>query len=264
MKISEKDFLELRIAVDILENPGIAARLSNYIGRPFEKSFDTLPEKWSNYIMKATKAALKKALDCAVFTIKDGPAKYPANIAHKMLAGLSGAVGGAFGLIALSLELPVSTTIMLRSIADIAKSEDEDISLIETKLACLEVFALGGASTSDDSAESGYLVIRSLMASYISQAAKYMAKGVLDEGAPVILKLIAIIASRFSVPVTQKFAAQLVPAVGAIGGASINLIFIEHFQDVARGHFMVRRLEKIYGRQLIQDEYEKIRRNGGL
>jgi hypothetical protein len=41
---------------------------------------------------------------------------------HKALATASGAAGGAFGLAALPFELPVSTIIMLRSIADIARS----------------------------------------------------------------------------------------------------------------------------------------------
>ena len=48
---------------------------------------------------------------------------------HKVLAGTSGGIGGAFGLAALPIELPVSTTIILRSIADIARSEGHDLSL---------------------------------------------------------------------------------------------------------------------------------------
>jgi EcsC protein family len=56
------------------------------------------------------------------------------------VAGLSGVLGagGTFGLAALPVELPVSTTIMLRSIADIARSEGEDLSDPETALACVE------------------------------------------------------------------------------------------------------------------------------
>jgi hypothetical protein len=38
-----------------------------------------------------------------------------------------------------------------------------------------------------------------------------------------------------------------VPVVGAIGGAIINTLFIDHFQDMARGHFIVRRLERTHG-----------------
>lgn len=53
-------------------------------------------------------------------------------------------------------------------------------------------------------------------------------------------------------PVTRrrrhKVAAQALPVVGALGGAAVNYAFIEHFQDVARGHFTVRRLERLYGK----------------
>jgi len=49
---------------------------------------------------------------------------------HKMFVATSGAVGGAFGLPALTVELPVSTITMLRSIADIARSEGEKIKSI--------------------------------------------------------------------------------------------------------------------------------------
>jgi len=49
-----------------------------------------------------------------------------------------------------------------------------------------------------------------------------------------------------------------IPTIGAIGGAVINTIFIEHFQNIARGHFMVRRLERKYGASLIEKEYQKI------
>jgi hypothetical protein len=71
------------------------------------------------------------------------------------MSGVSGAVGGFFGLPALALELPVSTTLLLRAIADIARSEGEPIKSTESRLACLEVFALGGNSRSDDATESG-------------------------------------------------------------------------------------------------------------
>ena len=38
----------------------------------------------------------------------------------------------------------MSTIIMLRSIAEIARSEGEDLSDPETALSCVQVFALGG------------------------------------------------------------------------------------------------------------------------
>jgi hypothetical protein len=62
--------------------------------------------------------------------------------------------------------------------------------------------------------------------------------------------------------VTQKVAAQTLPLVGGLGGAAVNYAFIEHFQDVARGHFTVRRLERIYGKEKVRSEYDLIA--GGL
>jgi hypothetical protein len=34
--------------------------------------------------------------------------------------------------------------------------------------------------------------------------------------------------------------------------------FIEHFQDVARGHFIVRRLERTYGKEVVRREYVRL------
>jgi len=56
--------------------------------------------------------------------------------------------------------------------------------------------------------------------------------------------------------VTSKAAAQAVPAIGAIGGAAINLAFIDHFQDMAHGHFIIRRLERTYGPETVRRAYD--------
>jgi hypothetical protein len=67
-----------------------------------------------------------------------------------------------------------------------------------------------------------------------------------------------MVASRFSINVSEKAAAQAVPVVGAIGGAIINTLFIDHFQDMAKGHFVVRRLERSHGREAIERAYEGV------
>jgi hypothetical protein len=46
--------------------------------------------------------------------------------------------------------------------------------------------------------------------------------------------------------------------VGAVSGAVVNYAFIAHFQGIARGHFTVRRLERIYGIEAIRAEYERL------
>ena len=141
----------------------------------------------------------------------------------------------------------------------IARSEGEDLSDPATALACVEVFALGGRAGSKDASESGYFAVRSVLAKTVSEAARFIAeRGVVKEGAPILLKFVTQIAARFGVVVSQKVPAQSLPVVGALGGAAVNYAFIDHFQAIARGHFTVRRLERTYGKAPIRAEYDLI------
>jgi hypothetical protein len=49
-----------------------------------------------------------------------------------------------------------------------------------------------------------------------------------------------------------------IPIVGAAGGATINYLFIDHFQAMSRGHFAIRRLERRYGEEAVKAAYEGI------
>jgi hypothetical protein len=251
MSLSKHDLDDLQYAKSLLETPGLAAKISNLLGTPIEKGFELLPAKWSDVVQNVTKESLQKALDFAVRTIGIRLKLASSDLTHKFLVVATGAGGGAFGLPALAIELPISTTIMLRSIADIARSEGEDITAVETKLACLEVFA--------DATETGYFAVRTALAKTVSEAAEYIVeKGMVKKGAPVLVKFINAVAARFGIVVSEKVVAQAVPLIGAAGGAAINAIFIDHFQDIARGHFIIRRLEKIYGKELVKKEYENL------
>ncbi len=259
MTFQQTDLNDLKKAKKLLENPGIAIKITNLLGTPIEKGFELLPDNWKAKVGEVTQEALTKAAHAAVFTMKDSPDEKASNIWHKVAVATSGGIGGFFGLPALTLELPVSTTIMLRSIADIARSEGETISEIESKIACIEVFALGGSSKSDDASESGYFAVRAALAQSITKAAEYITgKGLAEEGAPALVRLIIQIAERFSIQVSEKAAAQAVPAIGAAGGAIINTLFIDHFQDMARGHFIVRRLERKYGKEIVESTYKTV------
>ena len=92
---------------------------------PIEKAFALLPEKWAKVVNEATKKSLETALQAALLTLDDKPQLNSWEFLHKLAIVATGAGGGAFGLLGLPVELPVSTTIMLRSIADIARSEGE-------------------------------------------------------------------------------------------------------------------------------------------
>ena len=254
--ISEQDIKELQIAKHLLENPGVAAKITSVIGTPIEKAIRLLPDNWNKNIGEVTKTALIKASNAVVFTMKDVPGESASNIWHKLGVAVSGGVGGFFGLAALAVELPISTSIMLRSIADIARSEGESISSMDTKLACMEVFALGGTTRADDASEGGYYAVRAALAKSIADASEFLVtKTLTEEGAPVLIKFITVIAERFGIQVTEKAAAQAIPAIGAAGGAIINTLFMDHYQDMAKGHFIIRRLERKYGKALIEETY---------
>ncbi len=259
MEFQQNDLRDLKRAKALLENPGIAAKLTHLIGIPIEKGFKMLPDNWHAKIGEITQAALTRAVHAAVFTMKNLPGEASSNVWHKIAVAATGGFGGFFGLPAMSMELPVSTTIMLRSIADIARSEQEDIATDAAKLACIEVFALGGPTAKDNASESGYFAVRGALAQSVTKAAEYIAeKGMVEEGSPALVRLIIQVAQRFSIQVSEKAAAQAIPAIGAAGGSIINTLFIDHFQDMARGHFIVRRLERKYGAEMVATTYSNI------
>ena len=258
-EMAPQELKDLFYAKSLLENPGLTARIANTLGAPIEKGFKLLPKNWSAVVQKASKTALTKALQLAVATLGDRKRRGSSEGFHKLLVGASGGIGGAFGLAALPIELPVSTTIMLRSIADIARSEGHSISTVQTRLSCLEVFALGGRTHGDDATESSYWAVRAALARAISEAATYMTqRSVLEKTAPAVVRLVTAISSRFGVVVSEQVAAKAVPIVGAAGGTIINVLFMDHFQDMARGHFIVKRLEAKYGIELVRSTYESL------
>jgi hypothetical protein len=258
VSFSDPDREALAAAVQRLESPSLVGRLAALAGKPVGLVQSALPATASTAVAKLAKRALERALDVALFSLQNrgiiGGRKL-----HSGLACASGAIGGAFGLAALAVELPVSTTIMLRAIAAIAQEEGEDLADPRTGLACLEVFALGGPPD-EDGAEADYFVVRAMLARGLVEIADFaIDKAAIGESAPFLARFLTQIASRFGVVVSEKVAAQAVAVVGAVGGAAVNLAFIEHFQDVARGHFTVRRLERVYGIDAVRSEYDRVK-----
>jgi hypothetical protein len=126
----------------------------------------------------------------------------------------------------------------------------------------MQVFAIGGRANSDDASESGYLAVRGALAKSVTSAARFISDhGVTKEGGPALVRFITQVASRFGFVVTEKVAVQAVPIIGAVSGAIINYTFIAHFQGIARGHFTVRRLERLYGKEVVDAEYSRLSRS---
>jgi EcsC protein family len=259
-RLTPRETEDLRQAVACLEGTSFAQRLTEAVGRPVGMLRRAVPQSARRVIAHASETALRAALRLALRTIDLNTSAKPANRAHKLAAAASGALGGALGLAALPVELPISTTILLRSIAEIAREEDEDLTAPDAAFACVEVFALGGQGSGEAALESGYFAVRAALAKSVSDSARFVAtEGVTAQSAPVIARLISQIAARFGVVVSQKLAAQAAPILGAIGGAAVNAAFADHFQTLARGHFIVRRLERRHGASVVAFEYQRLR-----
>jgi hypothetical protein len=257
--LSPEDRQALEDAYRHLEHPSLAARLTNVVGTPIEIGLHLLPKNWYDKLHTGVERAITKALDMAISSLHP---HYP-SMAHehfyKVLGASTGAVGGVFGLAGLIVELPITTAIMLRAIADIAHSQGESMGSLDTRLACMQVFALGGRSEEDDASDTGYYGVRLALALSVSNAVEHIAeKGINKKSGPALVNLLTRISSRFGVVVSERAAAQIIPIVGAAGAALINTIFIHHFQDMARGHFTIRRLERKYGPDLVEAAYTSL------
>ncbi len=176
----------------------------------------------------------------------------------KLMSSLAGGLSGFVGLAALPLELPITTTNILRSIAQIARFEGEDLADRRTQMACLEVFALGQHSSQFGS-ETGYYATRAILAKATGDTfASLVQRGVAEESASLLMRFVAEITARFGLVVSERIAASAVPVIGALGGASINWVFTDYFQQLARGHFAIRRLERLYGVEPVQAWYREV------
>ncbi len=266
---ASKDWADLERAVALLESPTLTAKMANLIGSPLEFAVRKLPAVVSRRIHGAVEAALFKSAQAALWSMDNTPGKAASTRWHKAAAAATGALGGAFGFTALFLELPVSTTIMMRSVADVARSEGFDLSEMGTRHACLEVFALGGNSGQDDASETGYYITRGFTAEVMRHLSAELAGAAVGGGGVMIgltpkeagkwlAKIVEKVAARFGVVVTEKFAAQAVPVIGAVAGATLNTMFTDYYQDMARGHFIVRRLEKQYGYETVRAAYNQL------
>jgi EcsC protein family len=259
-EMSPRDLADLRQAATKLEGRSFAMTVAAKVGMPVEALLRFLPERAHRFIGVAVDKALQQCLRAALAFGQGGSGSPRSNRRHKLSTAVTGAVGGFFGLPGLAVELPVTTAIMLHSIAGIAAREGEDLRQPEAALACLQVLAFDPQGGSNGAVESAYYATRAALAQVTRDAAAYVAqKGIAKEGAPALVSFLAKVAARFGLEVSEKVAAQLIPVAGAAGGMALNVLFTAHFQRLAEGHFTVRRLERKYGPELVHREYELVR-----
>lgn len=225
-------------------------------------------------VQKITESVLLKIIQANLLTIqKNKTFKTPSKNMYKGIVTGTGAISGffgastGFGTAIFASEVTLTTKFLMRTIMDIARSEGEDIYTLEGQMACLQVFALGGGSKNDDDLEASYYTTRialnstinNVSASGIKVTLESLAKGAGVLGSNAIGNFLSKIATRLSLLISEKFLAQAVPVIGALGGGGLNYVFVDHFQKMATAHFTVRRLERKYGEAAVKSAFQNIK-----
>jgi hypothetical protein len=246
----------LRAAYFILEQPDFTARLSEAAGRPVSEVLRFAPKTFEARILRTADRALRQAASVAVRSLDPAGGRANASLA---LAGASGAISGFFGGGALAVELPVTTTLILRAVAEVARRHGEDLSNLETRMECVAVLGLSGGSRGEGP-DVGYFAARAAIARLVANASGALVeRGAASASATAFSALVRAVAPRFGSVVSERAAASALPILGALGGATLNLLFVRHFERAAHGHFTIRRLERLYGPDVVQAYYRGLR-----
>ena len=157
-----------------------------------------LPEGVRRQIERATAQALATSYGLA------GRAPDLGERGPMVAAIAAGAAGGAGGLATAVAELPVTVTLLLNAIRGVAREAGLDPEADWVRAECLQVFAAGSPLAADDGVNTSFVASRLALTGSTVQ------------------NLIAPIAPKLAAVLGQKLAAQAVPVIGAISGATLK------------------------------------------
>jgi len=201
---------------------GIGMQALGMIGSQAEDLMKRLPKSVSDQLDSLARGALETTFDAATISRKAIPdQKDWLNTAFTVGTGAAGGLGGIGTALA---ELPVTTTVILRSVQGIAREHGFDPDDEDTRMDCVQVFASAGPLADDDGIDTSFLSMR------------------LGLTGATLQGLLSKVAPRLATVLGQKLAAQTVPVLGAVAGAAINYAFTGYYQEMARIHFGLRRL----------------------
>lgn len=221
-------YLEVdRLARRYLRAGGIAMDLLNTVGSKAETLIEKLPKPVRKSIDRITLSALNRAFDAASGSRK--MLRDRGDLFNRLLSTASGAAGGIAGLPGAMLELPITVTLLLRAILDIAAEHGFDTESEEIRAEALRVLAYAGPLTDDDGTDLGLIAAR------------------LSITGGTIQSLISKVAPKLSVSLGQKLAAQAAPIFGAFAGGTINYAYTSYYQELARVDFGLLRLSQETG-----------------
>lgn len=241
---------ELKSIAKLYSNAsGLVMKMAGWVGHAGEKALEKIPAEWQAKIGEATQLALRSSYWAAENSHADQSEEGMISSAlswlsgerfHKVTTGLAGATGG-FGDIATTIaEIPVTTTLIMRAIQEVARGYGEDITEEAVRLQCLTVFGLGGPLTEDDDAETGFYAAR---------------MGITGK---TLAEVMSKVLPRFGVPISQKVLAQATPLLGAAAGATLNTSFVSYYQTMAHVHFRLRKLEQDHPTDEVKACFERI------
>ncbi|MDU9002244.1 EcsC family protein [Sedimentitalea todarodis] len=211
-----------RLAAQYRAAGGIGVRMLNMLGGKAESLIDRLPASVRENLGDATQRALTLAMYAAQSTRTTVPDQKP--WVNTAVTTAMGAAGGFGGLPTALVELPATTTVLLRAIQGVAAEHGFDPAAENVQFDCIRVFAAAGPLAADDGADLGFVSLR------------------LTLSGGAMHKLIATVAPKLATVLGQKLAAQTVPVLGAVAGATTNYVYTSYYQQIAHVHFGLRRL----------------------
>lgn len=207
---------------------GVGLQVLNFVGGQAENLLERLPDSVKNRLEEATERALQVAMRAA--SQSRGMVPDQKSWLNTALTTAMGAAGGAGGLPTALAELPVTTTILLRTIQGIAAEHGYDPADPDIQKECLLVFGSAGPLESDDGVDMAFL------------SARVTLTGATVHG------IMARVAPRLATVLGQKLATQTIPVIGAAAGAATNYAYTSYYQEMAQVHFGLRRLSERSGR----------------
>lgn len=204
--------------------------LLNRLGGTVESRLTMLPQGLRAQVLSVTEAALAQASGLAALSTRAGRI---GGRGHMVLAGLTGAAGGMGGLATAVAELPVTITLILRAIHEVAAEHGFDPALPEVRREALRVFASGSPLDRDDGVNTAFIGAR------------------LTLTGPALHSMIATVAPKLAASLGQKLAAQAVPVLGALAGAGLNLTYVDYYRELAHVRFGLLRLAQAHDPQRV-------------
>jgi hypothetical protein len=110
-----------------------------------------------------------------------------------------------------------------------------------------------------ETSDEGYLAIKMAVVTSVRESGQFLARTtgmmldrqVLEREAPQMIRLIAYVADRLGVVVTQKELGILLPVAGAVVNSTINIAFQQVGHQAAKDYFRRLILEDRYGEELV-------------